>query len=269
MSRRVGLLAVALVVALLGTTAVFSYVKRVEAGARAGAQPVDVLVATERIPAGTSVADALKRQLVELSSVPRKAVPEGAIAAPDQVGEQTLVSDVFAGEVLLKAKFADQTARTGQLLIPKDKIAISVELGDPQRVAGFVLPGSEVAVFATVSKTSVSASATATQSGNSAQVDVEAAADEEHTELLLPRVSVIAVGPSTLRVQQQEKSDSKEKSVAKTVLTVAVSQDEAERLVHSTQTGELYFGLLNTDSKTGPGTGVSNTTLFTSTGSNS
>ncbi len=255
-------------VALLGTAAVFSYVSRVEDKALAGAEVVDVLVATERIPAGTSASAAVKGKLVQLSSMPRRAVPEGALAAADDVGTRTLVSDVFAGEVLLKAKFADQTARTGQLLIPKDKIAVSVELGDPQRVAGFVVPGSEVAIFATVDKASVSAAATTRQDGDGARVDVEAQADEEYTELLLPRISVIAVGPSTLR-PQAEKSDEKEKTVPKTVLTVAVSQEEAERVVHSTQTGELYLGLLNTESKTGPGTGVSNTTLFTTTGSQS
>jgi hypothetical protein len=32
--------------------------------------------------------------------------------------------------------------------------------------------------------------------------------------------------------------------------------------VHSAQQGELYFGLLSSTSKTEPGTGVTNTSLF-------
>jgi pilus assembly protein CpaB len=267
MTRRIGLIAASLLVALLGTAAVFSYVNRVEAQALTGAEPVDVLVATQRIPAGTSASTAVKDKLVQVTSVPRRSVPEGALADVQAVGAKTLVSDVFAGEMLLKAKFADQTARTGELVIPKDKIAVSVELGDPQRVADFVVPGSEVAVFATVDNKSATVSATATQTGSTANVDVQAQADDKLTRLLLPRTSVIAVGPSTLRPQAQKKEEGGEKAVPKAVLTLAVSQADAERLVHSVQTGDLYFGLLTSTSKTGPGSGVSTTTLFTSTGS--
>lgn len=269
MTRRIGLLAASLVVAMLGTLAVFSYVNRVEAQALSGSEPVDVLVAVERIAAGTSATAAVKGKLVELTSMPRRAVPEGALADVEPVGAQTLVSDVFAGEVLMKAKFADQTARTGQLIIPKDKIALSVELGDPQRVAGFVVPGSEVAIFTTVDSSSASVSATATQAGSTANVDVQAQVDDKHTRLLLPRTSVIAVGPSTLRPKSQDQDEEGSDEVATAVLTVAVTQSEAERLIHSIETGTLYFGLLNSTSKTGPGSGVSSTTLFTSTGSGS
>lgn len=262
MSRRVGLLAVALAVAVLGTSAVFSYVSKVEANTLSGAEPVDVLVAAERLPAGTSGDAAAKGELVELVAMPRKSVPEGALTTLEGVGTQTLVSDVFAGEVLLRAKFADQTARTGALLIPKDKIAVSVELGDPQRVAGFVVPGSEVAIFATVEQTSGTAKATAVQTGaNTAQVNVQATADDDYTRLLLPRTSVIAVGPATLRPGRAEKQDDDE-AVAKAVLTLAVTQAEAEKLIHAAQKGDLYLGLLSSTSKTGPASGVSNSNLF-------
>ena len=261
MNRRIGLLAMALVIALVGTFAVFSYVNRVEEKTLTGAQPVDVLVASERLSSGTTGAAVTKSKLVELVSMPRKSVPEGALTDMEDVKAQSLVSDVFAGEVLLRAKFADQTARTGDLVIPKDKLAMSVELGDPQRVAGFVVPGSEVAIFATVDKKTASATATATQtSENSATVDVEAEVDDSYTRLLLPRTSVIAVGPVTLRPAADEAEE--EDAVAKAVLTVAVTQQEAERLVHGIQNGQLYLGLLSTTSKTGASTGVTTTSLF-------
>ena len=266
MSRRFGLLAVALAVAMLGTFAVFSYVSKVEAKTLTGAEPVDVLVASEHLTAGTTGAAVTKGELVELVTMPRKSVPEGALTSLDGVKSQSLVSDVFAGEVLLRAKFADQTARTGDLVIPKEMIAVSVEFEDPQRVAGFVVPGSEVAIFATIDKKSGSATATATAletSPNSATVDVEADVeiDDSYTRLLLPRTSVIAVGPATLRPTSAEDAEADD-AVAKAVLTVAVTQADAERLVHGAQKGQLYLGLLSTTSKTGPGTGVTNTSLF-------
>ncbi len=159
MSRRIGLFLAALLIAVIGTGAVFSYVSRVEAQAIAGSEPIDVLVAVARIPAGTTAGGAVTGKLVELRSLPRRAVPEGAMSDAKAVGSKTLVSDVFPGEVLLKSKYADQTARTGELIIPREKIAVSVELNDPQRVAGFVVPGSEVAVFVTIEQPPSSATA--------------------------------------------------------------------------------------------------------------
>jgi pilus assembly protein CpaB len=267
MTHRIGLLAGALVVALLGTMAVLSYVNRVEASAIADAQPVDVLVARDRIASGTTGAVAAQRKLVELVKLPRKAVPEGALSSLDKVDEQSLVSDVFAGEVLLAAKFATQTARTGDLLIPKDKIAVSVELEDPQRVAGFVVPGSEVAVFATIKKVEATAKATASHvSATSATVSVQAEGDDDYTSLLLPRASVIAVGPATLRAADNGKKKKSKDEVTTAVLTLAVDQQDAQRLVHSAQTGDLWFGLLSSTSKTGPANGVSNANLFPNPG---
>ncbi len=259
MSRRFGLLAVAFVVAMLGTFAVFSYVSKVEAKTLDGAQPVDVLVASEQLLAGTSGKALATSKLVQLVPMPRKSVPEGALTALDTVGTQTLVSDVFAGEVLLRAKFADQTARTGNLIIPKDKIAMSVELGDPQRVAGFVVPGSEVAIFVTIEKGSDEAQGPSDPAAPAATDD---SSDDTVTRLLLPRTSVIAVGPSTLRpTESAEPAD--EEAVAKAVLTVAVTQAEAERLVHATQGGSLYMGLLSATSQTAPALGgITNSTLF-------
>lgn len=248
MGRRAGLLLTAMLVALLGTTAVFSYVGKVEANATAGAEMVDVLVAASLIPSGTSAQAATVGKLVQVTSMPRKSVPEGALAALDAVGSETTVNDIFAGEVLLRAKFAQQTAQTGALVIPKGKLGISVQLGDPQRVAGFVVPGSEVAVFVTVETAPTAAAGTD---------------GSQYTGLLLARTSVIAVGPATLKPQKPDEAAPANAEVVPTaVLTLAVTQDEAERLVHATQTGQLYFGLLNTTSETAPGPGVSNTTLI-------
>lgn len=253
MTRRLGLMIVALLVALLGTTAVYSYVQRIETRTVADAEMVDVLTAATQIPSGTTADAALQGQLVAVRSMPRSSVPEGALTSLEGIGSQKAVADVFAGEVLLRAKFADQSARTGALLIPSDKIAISVELGDPQRVAGFVVPGSEVAVFVTVEKEAATDAAEGDAGFEGAQ----------YTQLLLPRSSVIAVGPSTLRPAQKSDDEGKE-AVPTAVLTLAVTQDEAERLVHSAQTGQLYLGLLNTTSKTQPEPGVTTADLLTS-----
>lgn len=267
MGRRVGLLVAAALVALIGTSAVFAYVSRVESKALAEQEPVDVLVAAAQIPEGMAAGVALQQKLVRVETLPQSSVPEGALTSLKEVTTQSAMSDIFPGEVLLRPKFADRTARTGNLVIPDDKIAISVQLGDPQRVAGFVVPGSEVAVFDTVdaASASVTGTASATQTGNTtnAKVDLQATVDTKVTRLLLPRTTVIAVGPATLRPTTEEPEAKEGESTTPTaILTLALTQAEAEKIVHATQTGDLYFGLLSTKSKVAPSQGVTNSTLF-------
>lgn len=250
MPRRSILLIVALLVALLGTTAVFAYVRNVDQRAIGNAQPVAVLIAKAAIPAGTSAATASEKGLLTLLTVPRKAVPDGALSDIGSVRTQVTLSDIFPGEMLLRMKFGAQQT-TGALNIPAKQLALSVELGDPERVAGFVQPGSEVAVFDTYPI---------------AQPGAAAGSDTKATRLLLARVLVVAVGPTTLRTESSPSpapsASSQDKPVTTAILTLAVSQADAERLVQAAQTGQLYFGLLAKDSVTGPSRGVNNSTLF-------
>lgn len=258
MARRSVLLVVALLVALLGTTAVFAYVQNVDDRAIADAEPVEVLVAKELIPAGTTGQQASEQGLLSLLTVPRKATPAGVLSDIAPVQSDVALSDIFAGEMLLQNKFGQQQS-TGALIIPADTIAISVELGDPQRVAGFVEPGSDVAVFVTFETGEQAEPVETTPEGIVGTTD-------QATRMLLGRVPVIAVGPTTLKTQTTAPEDDDgqpvEEAIPTAVLTLAVSQPDAEKLVHAAQTGQLYFGLLSPDSATGPSVGVDNRTLF-------
>jgi pilus assembly protein CpaB len=128
---------------------------------------------------------------------------------------------------------------TSALPIPGDNLGVSVQLGDPQRVAGFVQPGSEVAVFAT------------TQRG-----------DEQATFMLLPRVTVLAVGPTAITTTSTTADGTTNtEQVPNAILTLALDQREAERMIQAQSEGELYFGLLTPDSRTAPSGGVTSQDL--------
>jgi len=256
MLRRVGLLLVAVVLALVGTGLVFAYASGADSRAMAGQQPVKVLVAVGLVPAETSAAAAQAQGLLELRSLPRRAVPEGAVRDVADLDGRVAGSEIFPGEVVLPGRFVDPTV-TGVLNIPAGMLAVSVELTDPGRVAGFVVPGSEVAIFDTFDLSE--------EASGGGEV-------EQATRLLLPRVKVLAAGPRSVRsqavqeqaVQEQAQSQApvEETPVATSVLTVAVDQAGAEKLVHATQTGTVSFGLLTSSSTTGPSAGVDNSSLF-------
>ncbi len=254
MRRRITLIAVALLLALFGTAMIFNYSAGRPAPAAAAEKQATVLVATKLIPAGTTGRQALEQKLIALKKVPARVVPPGALVDIAPVQDQETANDLQPGEMLLPARFLDTTV-AGSMDIPDDKVAISVQVADPQRVAGFVRPGSEVAVFATYPVTPPAPPTDST-------VPVVA----EATKVLLPRVKVVAVGPTALRVHGTAEKDNKATAAPTTdtaaLVTLAVSIEDAQKLAHTALTGRLTLGLLNKDSRTGVVPADDNRSLF-------
>jgi pilus assembly protein CpaB len=148
---------------------------------------------------------------------------------------------------------------TQALPLPDGTIAVSVQLSDPARVAGFVAPGSHVAVFATVDQPST---ATPTPRATANQAATTGASDAKLTAVLLPKAEVIAVGATTVVPVKTTTSSGNEQTepIPKTILTLALAPGDAQKLVYASQQGELYFGL--TTDKSGvtkaPGTTLDN-----------
>jgi pilus assembly protein CpaB len=229
MGRRTILLVAAILVAALGTVLVWMYANRAEDAALAGQQPVEVLVATSDIPAGTTGAEIAQSGLSELRQLPAASVPPGALSDLTPVASQRITATVFTGQVLIGSMFGSQVQPGGGLSLPRGTMAVSVSLGDPQRVAGFVSPGSQVAVFLTAQNVG---------GENGAQ-----------TVLLLPRVPVVAVGPQTVSSGTSSGGQANNaEQIPSAILTLALTQVQAQRLIQAQATGQLYLGLLDDDS---------------------
>lgn len=255
MKRRALLLLSALAIALVGTFLVFSYADKSGAEA-APEEQAPVLVATQLIAAGTTGQQMLDQGLVQLTELPVRAVAAGALSDLVPVTELALNGDVQPGEVLFQANFGEPRQLAG-LQIPDDKMAISVRLEDPQRVAGFVEPGAEIAVFNTYV---VDGPGTPAENG-AAPPKVEKA-----TRLLLPRATVIAAGSEALDAVKPVAAEATGETATPedrtTIVTLAVTVEEAQKLAHAAHTGELYLGLLSERSRTQSGPPVDNRTLF-------
>lgn len=244
MGRRTVLLVVAIVVAAMGTGLIFAYVNRADERAQKDVEQVDVLVAKTLIKAGTTGTAAETAGAFQLRPIPRSATVEGYLQDTRSISGLVAVADIYPGEQILTAKFAP-AGSTNALAIPAGKMAMSVQMGDPQRVAGFVRPGSEVGVFLTLP-------ATARSEGSGITGDI--------TRVLFPRIQVLAIGPTTLKPATDGKGNTE--SVPTAILTVAVDQVQAQKLAFATKVGSLYFSLLTKDSKIGPGTPVHRDNLF-------
>jgi pilus assembly protein CpaB len=242
MDRRKALLAVAAVIAALGTMLVFLYVKGADTRADERYQAVQVLRVVKEIAPGETVEAAQAAGKIETSSVSQKDLLPEALTTTDGIAGKTATTTIYKGEQLTSAKFGTTGSASG-LTIPKGKIAISINLTDPARVAGFVNPGDKVAIFMT--------GAGGSDGGS-------------YSRLLLPNIQVIGAGTTTMVATTTTDAAGAQTTdqLPKTLLTVAVTQPEAERLLFASSNGELSFGLLNKDSKVAASKGVTGTSLF-------
>jgi pilus assembly protein CpaB len=242
MDRRKVLLLVAAVIAALGTLLVFFYVNGADSRADQRYDAVTVLKAVKQIEPGETAEAAQAAGKIETSAVARKDLLIGAINGLDPIAGKVAVSTIYPGEQIVSSKFgAAGTAATSALSIPKGKIAISISLDDPARVAGFVNPGNKVAVFYTGTT-----------------------ADSSLTRLLLPSVEVIGAGTTTLTPTKTTATDGTQsvEQLPKTLLTLALDQRDAEKVIFASKNGSLSFALLNNDSQVGPSQGVTTASLF-------
>jgi pilus assembly protein CpaB len=242
MDRRKALLAVAAVIAALGTMLVFLYVRGADTRADERYEAVQVLRVVKEIPPGETVEAAQAAGKIETSSVSQKDLLPEALTTTDGIAGKVATTAIYKGEQLTSSKFG-ATGTANGLTIPKGKIAISINLTDPARVAGFVNPGDKVAIFMNGSG--------GAEGGN-------------FSRLLLPNIQVIGAGTTTMVATTTTDPAGAQTTdqLPKTLLTLAVTQPEAERLLYATGNGELAFGLLNSDSEVAASKGVTTLNLF-------
>jgi pilus assembly protein CpaB len=255
MDRRRLLLILAVFVAIIGTALVFLYVQGADNRAADKVANVQVLQATQGVAAGEKYDDALSAGKITLQEVPKTVVDAnvGAVTSTDALKGKVAAVPIFPGQVIVSTQFSDtvQAPQTG-LSIPKGMIAISVNLTDPDRVAGNIQNGSDVAIFVTGALAPA-----ANAAGDAGQT----------TRLLLPKVTVLNVGspqpPTTSTTTAQDGTTQTTEQLPRTLLTLAVTQQEAQKVILSSKSLDLTFGLLTQNSTVAPSAaGTSLQTLF-------
>jgi pilus assembly protein CpaB len=236
MGRRTVLLFAALVIAALGTTMVFLYVHGVNNQAIHKQDPVSVLVAKRAIQPGTTYKEASDQASFEKITVSRDALADGALGTTTPLVGKVTTTTIYRGQQIIPQMFGD-SGQISTLSVPADRLAISVSLDDPAQVAGFVDAGTNVAIFVT-----------STAKGGA-------------TQLLLPKALVLAIGDKTATPQDTTTTGTEEASVPKTILTIAVTQQDYQKVLFASTHGQLNLGLLGknfTPSVTVPPTTASN-----------
>ncbi len=242
MDRRKLLLVAAAVVAALGAALVFMYVQGAEGRAEKQFDTVEVLTAKLPIEPGESIEAASRSGKLQIARVAQNQVLPGAMSGIQGLEGQNANTRIYPGEQIVPEKFAaGASAGAASLQIPEGQVAASVQLTDTARVAGFVNPGSKVAVFMN---------------------GTDAGTGRAFTRLLLPKVTVLGVGSTTPVSATANADGTQAEQLPSTMMTLALSQADAERVMFATSNGELVFTLLTDKSNVAPSGGTNAGNLF-------
>jgi pilus assembly protein CpaB len=252
MNRRILAVLIAVLLAIGGGALVVLYAKNADARAIENQQPEKVWVAQKLVPAGTSLKDAQRTELIAQTSVAAAALPAGALQEITPENNSLLaLSDVQPGEFLMTARFGTTPVGTKAIQVPSGMLAVSVQLSDPARVGSFVTPGSHIAIFATVPtpQSAPSSGGTASQSTKT-------------TVVLLSDVLVIGMGDTALAAPSKTADSTQQQSAPSFLVTVAVTPAQASRLIHGISGDVLYAALRGSDVKVDPNAQVDDMSIY-------
>src|SRR3954471_10455553 len=147
MRRRLLAASAALVLFVVGALVLVAYVRGADARALAGAQPVQVLVVDQLVPAGTPGSGLA--ELVRTDTVPAKAAVEGRVTDLAALAGLVATTDLEPGEQLLASRFErpDRLPTRRTVEVPAGLQEVSILL-DPQRaVGGRLAAGDTVGIY--------------------------------------------------------------------------------------------------------------------------
>jgi pilus assembly protein CpaB len=214
----------AIVLAVLGTLALVTYVQSAEDRALAGEQVVGVYVATQAIDAGTPAEQLAGK--VKLERVPAKVKASNAVTRLRQLDGSVSAVDLVPGEQLLRSRFAAPGSgavqrSVGGSKVPAGWFEATVLLEPQQALGGSVKAGQRVTVVASVSggiTPNGPASAVVVRNGLVTNVQIDGEKGDE--------------------VNRKEVTDA---PTGKFLVTLAVPQTELERIVFAADQGQLWL----------------------------
>lgn len=239
MKSRVLIILVALLFAGIAAFFAGRYLQSARSNIAQESQPIEVLVAQEDVPQGTSSDEMIAKKMVSLQQVPRRFTAAGAVSTTKAIEGMVLATPLTRGQQVTPDQFAAPDAAGLAFSIPKQQIAVSIPVDEVSGVGGMIKPGDHIALYVTLSP------------GPGGEKDL--------TKMLLSDVKVLAVG-SSLRSDQAAESENSggltsraegSTSAAKTI-TVAVAPTDGERLVFAEETGRVWCALLPATAEEAP-----------------
>ena len=234
---------ISLLLAGIATVLAVSYVNSARTEVAESSQPIEVLGAQEDIPRGVAAEDLVAEEMIALEEVPQRYVAADAISSARVIEGQVLNTPLSKGEQVTSARFSLPSAAGLAYSVPSDHVAIAIPVDEVRGISGMVRPGDRVAVFVTVD------SIEETDEGGKV------------TRLLLPEAKVVAMGTALTAETATTQSDddgggalvtSNAQTESPSVMTLAVSPADAEKLIFGEEEGSVWITLLPATAETPP-----------------
>jgi pilus assembly protein CpaB len=212
-------IAVAGLLAVLATGAVFLYVQSVKNERTAGASTVSVIVAKEDIPVGARLDEVVQNGGVRARNFAKEAVVRGAITDVGQLRGRIANAPILAGEQISTARLEGSSTQPqgGSLGIPEGRQAVTFALDTPSAGGGAVQRGDHVTIYGALSDPS--------RARNAGDLVVT----------VVPDVQVLKVVQGAVSATNTEN---------RVLLTLALRPEDAAKVILAQQKGTVWLALL-------------------------
>jgi pilus assembly protein CpaB len=228
MQSRVLAILIAVVLALVATTAMIVYVRSADRRAQKDLEPTTILVAEKPIPMGLRGEEAENGNFIKEITVPAKSALNGRVRSREQLRNRYAAVNMVAGEQLLLERWvgAEDVGGRRLLQITEGHQAVSIGVDLVRQVAGFVTPGDRVGVVVTM----------------------PAGADgRDKTRYVLRDAQVLAVGATALTRAAQGNGgrvNQGKGSQTLTAVTLSVDDRDVTKVIFAAEEGSIYLTLL-------------------------
>jgi Flp pilus assembly protein CpaB len=230
--------ALAVLLAVAAAGAVVLYTNGVKKAAESGGSLTTVIVATQDIPANTSLDSLIESGGFKELSVPADAVVDGAVTSLATLRGQTTTAPIVANEQLTASNLSSgEQVEGGMLGISKGHEALTIKLSAPQGVNGNIQRGDNISVLATYTGASIIKGATLPELLNGTATTTDRQELPDFTVTLIPTVRVLQVVNPGIDEAGNATGDS-------VTLTLDLLPPDAQALTLANQTATLYIALL-------------------------
>lgn len=208
----------AVVMALLTTFLVYSYIKKATVKTEA-VDYINVFVASKTLPARYKITDAdIKQVKLNKDYLNQKAV----LNKSDIIGKR-LKDSIIEGEQILRDRLANEGNVTLAYNVPEGKRAVSINVNEQIEVSNLIRPGDFVDIYASFDREEV-------------EKGTEKKIYPRITKQVIQNVEVLSLG------QDQIVADEKTKELPKTI-TLAVSIEDTPKLIYASEYAALRLAL--------------------------
>jgi len=274
MKVRILLLILAIIFGLAAVFGVMFYVNNLRATLEKEGEKIDVLVATQDISKDTLVEEIISKKLVEVKKIPLRYVVTGYMVSLDKYQDYFVSNQINKGEQITPVKFIKPSDITFSFEVPKGMVGISIPFNEVVGVSNLLTVGDRVNVIATFqpeqqqqaqqqATSDQTADTSGTQnntagngnggaaSGNDYSSGNPSAVVTDTTKTVLWNIEILYIGVKVTIDELSAKnkgllssSESSKEPVEIKTVTLAVTPEQAEKLVFSEELGTVWLALL-------------------------